>query len=223
MGRPAPNAECRTPNADAGVEPFQRAGDTAVNAETDKTLEVTQSVTRPPDNPTNPATKDQRSKKAREDEEGKGPQENPEFCDVDRDLESLGEFVRRFLSEHGRWGSPVFVAGESYWGYRVARLARRLQDGHGVGLSGALLISPAIEVDALTGSDNDLTYWLEALPAYTATALHHGRGDHGEGADLDAVLRDAESFARDDLCRWFALGDALGTEEVGRIAGRMST
>ena len=36
------------------------------------------------------------------------------------------------------------------------------------------------------------------------------------------VLRDAESFARDDLCRWFALGDALGTEEVGRIAGRMS-
>ena len=97
MGRPAPNAErrtpnaeCRTPNADAGVEPFQRAGDTAVNAETDKTLEVTQSVTRPPDNPTNPATKDQRSKKAREDKEGKGLKENAEFCDVDvnRDLKS---------------------------------------------------------------------------------------------------------------------------------------
>jgi len=161
------------------------------------------------------------SKKAKEDEEGTGPQENPEFWDIDRDLDSLGEFIRRFLSAHGRWGSPIFIAGESYGGYRVAKLARRLQFGHGVGLNGVILISPAIEVDALTGNDYDLTYWLETLPAYAATALHHNKGNHG-GKELEAVLRDAEAFARDDLSRWLAMGDALDPAEVGRIAARMS-
>jgi len=162
-----------------------------------------------------------RSKKAREDEEGTGPQENPEFWDIDRDLDSLGEFIRRFLSAHGRWGSPTFLAGESYGGYRVAKLARRLQDGHGVGLNGAILISPALEVDALTGNDYDLAYWLETLPAYAATALHHRKGHHAD-PELDAVLRDAEAFARDDLARWLAMGDVLDPQEVERIAARMS-
>uniref|UniRef100_A0A7S1BL93 Carboxypeptidase n=1 Tax=Corethron hystrix TaxID=216773 RepID=A0A7S1BL93_9STRA len=164
-----------------------------------------------------------RSKKAKEAEEteGKGPQENAEFWDIDRDLSSLGEFIRRFLSSNGRWSSPVFIAGESYGGYRVAKLARRLQDGLGVGLNGAILISPAIEVDALTGNDYDLTYWLETVPAYAATALHHKRGDHGEKS-LEEVLADAEAFARDDLSRWLIMGSVLGSAEIDRIAQRMS-
>ena len=52
----------------------------------------------------------------------------------------------RWLSEHGRWGSPVFIAGESYGGYRVGRLARMLQESAGIGLNGAILISPALEI-----------------------------------------------------------------------------
>ena len=47
-----------------------------------------------------------------------------EYFGYKRDLESLCEFMGRWLSEHGRWGSPVFIAGESYGGYRVGRLAR---------------------------------------------------------------------------------------------------
>ena len=47
-----------------------------------------------------------------------------EYFGYKRDLESLCEFMSRWLSENGRWGSPVFIAGESYGGYRVGRLAR---------------------------------------------------------------------------------------------------
>ena len=91
----------------------------------------------------------------------------------------------------------IFVAGESYGGYRVAKLALRLQDGHGVGLSGAVLVSPAIEVNVLRRNNYDLTYWIEVFPAYAATALHHGRGRHGNDDDLKTVLWEAEAFARD--------------------------
>ena len=69
-----------------------------------------------------------------------------EFFGQKRDLESLCEFAGRWLSKHDRWGSPVFVAGESYGGYRVGRLVRMLQENAGIGLNGAVLISPALEV-----------------------------------------------------------------------------
>ena len=62
----------------------------------------------------------------------------------------------RWLSEHGRWGSPVFIAGESYGGYRVGRLARKLQEAAGIGLNGAILISPALEITGLTPTDYDV-------------------------------------------------------------------
>ena len=66
-----------------------------------------------------------------EAKEGAKPEDAPdpkEYFGYKRDLESLCEFMGRWLSEHGRWGSPVFIAGESYGGYRVGRLARMLQE-----------------------------------------------------------------------------------------------
>jgi carboxypeptidase C (cathepsin A) len=67
-----------------------------------------------------------------------------EYFGYKRDLESLCEFMSRWLSDNGRWGSAVFIAGESYGGYRVGRLARMLQETAGIGLNGAILISPAL-------------------------------------------------------------------------------
>src|SRR4029453_7556176 len=56
-----------------------------------------------------------------------------EYFGYKRDLESLCEFMSRWLSEHGRWGSAIFIAGESYGGYRVGRLVRQLQEAAGIG------------------------------------------------------------------------------------------
>jgi carboxypeptidase C (cathepsin A) len=102
-----------------------------------------------------------------------GPNENPYFWEIDRDLDSLGELICRILSQLHRWTSPLFIAGESYGGFRVAKMARRLQETHGVGLCGALLISPAIEFEGLFGTDYNLTHWVEVFPSLVATAHHH--------------------------------------------------
>ena len=88
-------------------------------------------------------------KAARKPDDAPDPKE---YFGYKRDLESLCEFMGRWLSENGRWGSPVFIAGESYGGYRVGRLARMLQETAGIGLNGAILISPALEI---TGLDTD--------------------------------------------------------------------
>jgi carboxypeptidase C (cathepsin A) len=145
--------------------------------------------------------------------EADSSQEN-EFWEVERDLKALGEFIQRFLSRQKRWLSPVFIAGESYGGFRVARLARKLQQEFGVGLSGAILISPALEFSLLGGNDYNLTSWATLLPSLAASAAHHDRAQWaGAPGDLLAHQSAAEQFARKTLIPLLAMGDALITDE----------
>src|SRR5678810_1033904 len=81
--------------------------------------------------------------------------EEKEYYQLNRDLDSIGEFVERFLSKHKRWDAPCYLAGESYGGFRTAKLARRLQEKHGVGLGAIFAISPALEWSLLNRSDYD--------------------------------------------------------------------
>ena len=48
-----------------------------------------------------------------------------EFHEYQRDLDSVGEFIRLYLARHGRWGSPKYLIGESYGTTRAAGLSRR--------------------------------------------------------------------------------------------------
>jgi len=136
------------------------------------------------------------------------------FWEVERDLKALGEFIQRFLSRQKRWLSPIFIAGESYGGFRVAKLARKLQQEFGVGLSGAILISPALEFSLLGGNDYNLTSWATLLPSLAAAAAHHGRAQWaGAAGDLLAHTAAAEAFARRTLIPLLAMGDALTVDE----------
>ncbi|NUQ36095.1 MAG: peptidase S10 [Planctomycetaceae bacterium] len=149
--------------------------------------------------------------------------ENPEFWENDRDLESLGEFIRSFLSKHKRWSSPVFIAGESYGGYRVAKLARLVQERYGVGLNGAILISPAIEWATLMGTDYTLEAWLDHMPTQAAVAHAHGRCKAvKKGTQLEKILPDAEQFARNEMLQWLTLGDNLDPATTAKTAGKLS-
>ena len=137
-----------------------------------------------------------------------------EFWEVERDLNALGEFIQRFLSRQKRWLSPIFIAGESYGGFRVARLARKLQQEFGIGLSGAILISPALEFSLLGGSDYDLTSWATLLPSFAASAAHHDRAQWaGNPGDFAAHTAAAEQFALKTLIPLLAMGDSLPANE----------
>lgn len=168
-------------------------------------------------------TKTRAKSKAENEEKTNDPQENPEYWEIEKDLDSLGEFISRFLSKHHRWTSPIFIAGESYGGFRVAKMARKLQEGYGVGLCGCLLISPAIEFDSLFGSDYNLTHWIELFPSLAAAAAHHGRSYHANSEwSLQTVLDEAEEFALTQLTRFLTHGDRLSKEERSSVVKRMS-
>lgn len=146
----------------------------------------------------------------------KDKSQEADFWEVDRDLTALGEFIQRFLSKHDRWLSPIFIAGESYGGFRVARLARKLQQEFGVGLSGAVLISPALEFSLLGGSDYNLTAWATVLPSFAASAAHHQQGN------LQAQTAAAEQFAYKTLIPFLAMGDMVSDSEREAVYQQMA-
>ena len=149
---------------------------------------------------------------------GSGDDGAKEYFGYKRDLESLCEFMGRWLSGQDRWGSAVFIAGESYGGYRVGRLVRMLQETTGIGLSGAILISPALEFGPLSPTDYDVLGWVDVLPTMAIAALHHGRS-RAFAADTNpaAVRHEAERFATGDYAALLTRGASMPALERDRI------
>lgn len=145
------------------------------------------------------------------------------FFGVKRDLESLGEFVSRWLSTHHRWSSPVLVAGESYGGFRAAKLVRSLPETWGVGLSGAILISPAMEFATLDPTDYDVLPWIDLLPTMAAAAAHHGRSRVFDAGDpVDEVVAGAREFATGPLVTALVRGASMPGADRDEVLDRLA-
>jgi carboxypeptidase C (cathepsin A) len=164
-------------------------------------------------------------KEPKKDEKpGEGEKQDPdEYFGLTRDLESLCEFMARWLSEHDRWGSPIFIAGESYGGYRVGRLVQKLQEDAGIGLNGAILISPALELTGLVGDDYGVVQWVDLLPTMAGGAAFHGLSRaFPSGTALADVLAGAEEFASGEYASFLIRGASLGAPERERTLSRLA-
>ncbi len=148
--------------------------------------------------------------------DGKKPRS--EYWRMKRDLESIGEFVRTWLSTHHRWESPIFIAGESYGGYRTAKLTKILQKDYGIGLAGAIILSPALEFGLLNGSNYNVLPWLDVFPTMAASALIHGKARRiREGEDPLAYGKRARDFAVNELLPVLATGEMVDEQKRHRV------
>lgn len=142
-----------------------------------------------------------------------GPDEDPkQFHNVETDVESVGDFIRLFVSRYHRWLSPKFLIGESYGTTRAAGLAGYLQDRHSLYLNGLMLISSILNFQTARFTvGNDLPYVL-FLPTYTATAWYHRRLPDDLQADRRRALSEAESFAATEYTLALMRGAKLSKE-----------
>jgi carboxypeptidase C (cathepsin A) len=115
-----------------------------------------------------------------------------QFWGVRQDLASLSTIVRRALAHLDRFGSPLYLAGESYGGFRTARLPVRLANDEGVAVNGAVLVSPVLEFSLLSGDLFNPMPWALRLPSYAAVHLET------EGKLAPAALQPVEQFALGD-------------------------
>jgi carboxypeptidase C (cathepsin A) len=136
------------------------------------------------------------------------------YFGADKDADAMADVIRLYLTRNGRTLAPVFLAGESYGGFRAALLAGRLAGG-GVSLKGVHLISPALEFSMLRGNRYALLPLALALPSIAATHLERRDGIQGS---LDS-LREVERFARSTYLVHLAAGMKPDPEIDRALAG----
>jgi len=152
--------------------------------------------------------------------------ENPEG-----DIQAFGEFIRMYISRNERWGSPLYLFGESYGTTRSAGVSGYLQ-GRGIIFNGIGLLSMALNFQALaTSPANDAAYpWL--LPPFTAIAYYHHKLSPELQAAIDqcqgdpnapcAPLRQVEQWAITDYNAALARGDSMSAQERQNVIDRLS-
>jgi carboxypeptidase C (cathepsin A) len=144
-----------------------------------------------------------------------------DFHGVDEDLKSVAQFIKRYVSENGRWGSPKYVLGESYGGMRGAGLAYYLQANMGMNLNGLVLVSPFL--NGATGIDGEgmdlgqVTYF----PTLAATAWYHGLVPD-KPATVQEYMREVEQFARTEYAAALEKGYVIGENEKKAVAARLA-
>jgi carboxypeptidase C (cathepsin A) len=98
-----------------------------------------------------------------------------------------------------------------------------LQETAGIGLSGAVLISPALEFASLAPTDYDVLGWVDLVPTMAAAALHHGRSRaYGPDTPVDEATRGAETFATGEFATLLTRGAAMPVDERERILTRLA-
>ncbi len=141
------------------------------------------------------------------------PDTQHRFNGLQGDIESVGEFIRLYLSTSERWSSPLFLAGESYGTTRAASLAGYLID-QGIAFNGIALLSTVLNFQTiLFNHGNDLPNMLY-LPSYTATAFYHKKLSPELMKNLESTLKESEKLALGGFNEALAKGDQLTDAEM---------
>ncbi|WP_162846034.1 S10 family serine carboxypeptidase-like protein [Seongchinamella sediminis] len=148
--------------------------------------------------------------------------DNPYWA-IKKDLASIAEFMRKFLTGHKRWQSPLYFAGESYGGYRATRLAKLFSREFQLAVDGLIVISPIWQFRDASDSDYSTSQWINQLPVYVGIAHKHGLCRHVDaGAAMTEVVAGAEAFAISDYARALVAGTLMDDSERQQIFAQVA-
>jgi carboxypeptidase C (cathepsin A) len=114
------------------------------------------------------------------------------FWGIRADADSFAKAIALYLAKNNRTASPKYLFGESYGGFRAAKVARALQHDQGIVISGIVMLSPMLEGWLTFGDDESALRAALQLPSLAAAELER------KNNFTRAALADAETFAMTD-------------------------
>ena len=150
------------------------------------------------------------------------PELASKFFGLQGDIESVGEFIRMYLTRYERWTSPLFLAGESYGTTRASALSGYLID-RGIAFNGIMLISTIMNFETTNfAQGNDIAYVL-FLPSYAATAWYHKKLPSDlQSKPVAEVAAEAERWASNEYTLALEKGDKLSGAERQDVVTKMA-
>ncbi|MBY0520541.1 MAG: hypothetical protein K2P79_08965 [Sphingomonas sp.] len=104
-----------------------------------------------------------------------GKTDPKDFYGVSKDARSIGQFIRTWLSENGRWNSPKYLGGESYGTTRSAAVLNELEGQYNdVSLDGVILISTILDFSMRAETAGNELAYVVTVPSMAAAAQSAG-------------------------------------------------
>jgi carboxypeptidase C (cathepsin A) len=120
------------------------------------------------------------------------PDDAKHFWNVRSDADSMAKAVALYVAKNNRAGSPKYLLGESYGGFRAAKTARALQREQGISVTGIVMLSPFLEGWLTFGDDGSALRAALELPSLAAAELERKHAFNAQ------ALAAAEKFALGD-------------------------
>jgi carboxypeptidase C (cathepsin A) len=150
------------------------------------------------------------------------------------DIEYLSRITYDWLLKNGRLGSPKYVVGESYGGFRGPRITHYLQTQLGVGINGVVLVSPLLDGAARQDGDVSPLPWMINLASISAANLDRQNKLTPQAmADIEAYIRGdymqtlvkgrTDPAAFDAMVKHVSDLTGLDPTFVRRLGGRLET
>ena len=143
------------------------------------------------------------------------PDGGKQFWSVQSDASSIAKVVALYTAHNSRSASPKYLLGESYGGFRAAKVARALQDEQGIIVSGIVMVSPLIESSFLWGRQRDPLIAALQFPSLAATELERTKTFTPE------AMAEAERFAITDYLTTL-VGPTPAGEKAQAFYGRIA-
>ena len=145
------------------------------------------------------------------------------FYSYSGDIISVSEFVRLYVTRYGRWGSPKYLAGESYGTTRAVGMANYLSDAYAMALNGLMLVSSANDFSVLmTDPMNELPYTLY-LPTYAAIGQYHGLLEEPyQSMPVEELIAEVRDFAATEYQAALFRGSALDEAQKEAVAEKVA-
>jgi carboxypeptidase C (cathepsin A) len=137
------------------------------------------------------------------------------FYGVRQDAQAVAKVIALYLAKNGRSNSPKYLLGESYGGYRAAKVAQLLQREQGIMMSGVTMVSPVIEGSVTFGTSRSALSAALQLPSLAAAELER------KGAFSKEAQAEAERFALTDYLTTLA-GPAPQGDAARNFYGRVA-
>ena len=120
------------------------------------------------------------------------PDDAKHFWSIRSDADAMAKAIALYVAKNNRAGARKYLFGESYGGFRAAKVARALQRDQGIVVSGIVMLSPMLEGWLTFGDDESALRAALQLPSLAAAELER------KNSFSRAALAEAEKFAMTD-------------------------
>ena len=141
------------------------------------------------------------------------------YYSIRSDADAMAKAIALYVTRNNRSAAPKYLFGESYGGFRAAKVVRALQREQGINAAGIVMLSPMLEGWLTFGDDGSALRTALQLPSLAAAELERKHAFTREAQQA------AEKFALTDYLVTLAgptpKGDAARAfyERVSKITG----